>query len=154
MFWNVTIPNVQAVISGLFPGFTEFDAGAHVGAFTWNMAQYMGCNQIALIGLDCSFLPDTPVEKTPYYDAYRPSYDTEQEMMDACYYFHTHSFFGNNSYTDDVHKSFAKMMVIIAKIGEKQRGIKTINCTGGGFIDEPDIIENMHFADWLKQFED
>jgi len=151
---DVIVPNVQGVISGLFPRFTEFDAGAHVGAFTWNVAQYMGCNQIALIGLDCGFMPDLPIEETPYYNAYRPSHETEQEMIDECYYFHTHSFFGNNSYTDDVHKSFAKTMVAMAKMGKDQRGIKTINCTGGGVIDEPDVIENMHFADWLKSFED
>lgn len=151
---DVIIPNVQGVISGLFPGFSEFDAGAHVGAFTWNIAQYMGCKEIALIGLDCSFLPDTPVEETPYYEAYRPSYKTVQEMIDACYHFHTHSFFGNNCYTDDAHRSFAKTTVNMARIGKDQRGVKTINCTGGGFIDEPDVVENMHFTDWLKQFED
>ena len=151
---DVTIPNVQAVVSGLFPGFTEFDAGAHVGAFTWNIAQYIGCSEIALIGLDCSFLPDTPIEETPYYKAYRPAYETVQDMTDECYFFHTHSFFGNNCYTDDSHKSFATTTVIMARIGKDQRGIKTINCTGGGFIDEPDAIENMWFEDWLKSFED
>lgn len=151
---DMTIPNVQGVISGLFPNLTEFNAGAHVGAFSWNIAHFMGCDPIAMIGLDCAFDIATPIEQTPYYSAYRPSYKTEQEMIDECYHFHTHSFFGNNCYTDDIHYGFMEISVALAKLANEHTGVKTINCTGGGFIDEPDIIENMHFADWLKQFED
>lgn len=150
---DVTIPNVQGVISGLFPNLTEFNTGAHVGAFSWNMAVFMGYNPVAMIGLDCGFMPDLPIEETPYYNAYRPSHPTLQDMIDKCYHFHTHSFFKNNCYTDDAHYGFMETCVALAKLAKKQLGVTTFNCTGGGVIDDP-AIENMHFADWLKSFED
>jgi len=149
---DVTIPNVQAVISSLFPNMTEFNACAHVGAFTWNLAVFMGHKSIAMVGLDCGFLPDFPVKDTPYYNVYIKSHSSEKEMVDKCYHFHTHSFFGNNSYSDDIHYGFAEACVQIARIAKEHNGVDTFNCTGGGFIDTPDVIENMHLEDWLSKF--
>ena len=149
---EATIPNIQGVISRLFPMLTEMNALANAGTFAWNVAQHLGCNPIILIGMDQAFLADTPVEETPYYKAFQRTYNTREEILDNCYHFHTHSFFKNNSYTDDIYRNFMKNTVAAAKIAKKN-GISTINCTGGGFIDDPDIIENRWFEDFLKKWE-
>lgn len=149
---HITIPNVQSVLAGLFPEVTVFDCMANCGSFSWNIARYAGCNPIGVIGLDFAFKPDFPIKDTPYYNAYRPSYDSEKEMIEKCYRFHTHSFFGKNCYTDHIHDSFRKTFEHVCQVYNKQLGITTQNCTGGGIIDD-EAIENMHFADWLKKWE-
>lgn len=149
---DLSIPNVQAIMVGLMPTMTEFDSCAHDGGFAWNIARYMGCNTIALIGLDLSYKIDTPVKETPYYGAFRPSYNTEKDMMEACYRFHTHSFFGVNCYTDFCYDSFMEASVSMFKSYKENHGIRTINCTGSGIIDDPEI-ENMLFEDWIEEWE-
>ena len=149
---HITVPNVQSVLSMLFPGTLVFDCMANCGSFSWNVARYTGCDQIAVIGLDFAFEPDFPIKDTPYYDAYKPSYDTEQDMLEKCYRFHTHSFFGNNCYTDHIHDSFQKTFVEVCKIYKERMGVTTVNCTGGGVIDDPEI-ENAWFKDWLAGWE-
>ncbi len=149
---ELSIPNVQGIMTRMFPDMTEFDACAHDGGFAWNVARYIGCNPIALIGLDLSFKMDTPVQKTPYYNAFRPSYKTEKDMMEACYRFHTHSFFGTNCYTDFCYDSFAESSLIMFKQYKNNKGIKTINCTGSGVLDD-EAVENMWLQDWLAKWE-
>lgn len=148
-----TIPNVHAVLSGLFRNITEMDAGANAGTTSFSVATLMGCNPIALIGMDLSFLPDTPVEETPYYNTFRPAFETKEEMMKECYHFHTHSFFGNKCYTDKIYYNFVRGFISGAKLAKDKKGVRTINCSGRGVIDQQDIIENMHFTDFLKKWE-
>ena len=150
---ETTIPNVQAVMSGLFPKITELSGCSNAGTFSFLMGWQMGCNPIAMIGMDMSFMPDTPIEETPYYKAFRPAYKTEKEMIAECYRFHTHSFFQNNCYTDDIYYQFALGITDLAKQTKEANGATLINCTGRGIIDEPDIIENMWFEDFLKKNE-
>lgn len=147
-----TIPNVQAMMSGLFPMLNEMNALGNSGTFSWSIANFLECNPITLIGMDEGFLPDTPVEETPYYTAFKKSFDTREEIIQKCYRFYTHSFFRTNCYTDDVYGNFAKNTVAIAKMA-KEQGVKTINATGGGMVDAPDVIENMWLEDFLKQWE-
>lgn len=150
---EATIPNVQAVLSGLFPKITEMNALANAGTFSWNVAKFLGCNPIAMIGMDQGFLMDTPVEETPYYKAFQKSYDNREEILDNDYYFHTHSFFKTDRYTDDIYRNFAKNAIAAANVAKKDKGIRTINATGGGFIDKPEVIENMWFEDFLRKWE-
>lgn len=149
---HVTVPNVQTVLAHLFPEMTEIDCMSNCGSFSWNIARFIGCNPIALIGLDFSFKPDFPIKKTPYYHAYLPSYKDEKEMIDKCYKFHTHSFFNNNCYTDFVHNDFCKCAVDVFKLYKEEMSIITQNCTEGGMIDDPEI-ESLHFKDWLARWE-
>ena len=147
-----SIPNAQGVLVGLLPDLTEMDACAHDGGFAWNIVRYMGCNPIALIGIDLGFRIETPVRETRYYETFRPSFKTEKEMLDECYRFHEHSFFGVKSYTDFCYDSFMESSVHMFKEYQRVLGVKTINCTGGGVIDDPEI-ENMWFKDFLRGFE-
>lgn len=146
-----TIPNVQAVMSGLFPNVTEFGGCSNAGSFSFFIGWQMGCNPIGMIGMDMSFMPDDPIEKTPYYKAFRPAYETEREMIEKNFHFRTHSFFKNNCYTDDVYNQFALTTIELAKLAKKE-GVKLINCTGRGMIDEPDVIENQWFEKWIKKW--
>lgn len=146
-----TIPNVQAVLTTLFPCFTVFDGGSNCGTVSWNIARYIGCTQIALLGLDFAFNVKTPVQETPYYTAFRPSYKSEEEMLKKAYRFHTHSFFGTNCYTDSMFDGFMKTAVSLFKEANKTEGIETINCSQG-IIDDPEV-KNMWFKDWLEGFE-
>lgn len=148
---EATIPNVQAVISSFFPMLNEMNGLANAGTFSWSIAKFLGCNTIVLIGMDHGFLADTPVEETPYYSIFEQSFKTREEIIQNCYRFHTHSFFKTNSYTDVVYGNFAKNTVAIAKIANKQKGIITKNCTGGGIIDNS-AIENQWFEDFLREW--
>lgn len=149
---SLTTPNVQTVLSCLFPNITEFDCLANCGGFSWNIARYMGCNPITLIGMDLSYKPDFPIKDTPYYDAFKPSYESEKDMIEACYKFHTHSFFGTNCYTDYVYNSFYETCMLAFKMYKESDGIITQNCTEGGIIDD-ESVENKWFKDFLSEFE-
>lgn len=149
---DMTIPNVQAVLAGLFPNVMEMDGMANCGSFSWNVARHIGCNPIALIGMDLSFKPDFPVKNTMYYKQLRSLCASDKEMLEKWYRFHTHSFFGTNCYTDYIYDSFCTGSVADFKAYKKHGGITTINCTEGGIIDDPEI-ENMWFADWLKRWD-
>jgi hypothetical protein len=149
---DATLPNVAAVVSGLFPNITEMDGMGNCGSFAWNIARYVGCNPIALIGLDFGFLPDTPIKDTWYYKQLRASCSSDKETIDTMYRFHTHSFFGTNCFTDIVYGSFAVGSMEVFEAYKKRDGIITQNCTEGGMIDD-DEIENMYFRDWLAKWE-
>jgi len=149
---DITIPNVPGVLAGLFPNITVMNAMANSGSFSWNVARYIGCDPIALIGLDFSFKPEFPIKDTPYYKPLRASSRDEKEMISKWYRFHTHSFFGTNCYTDHVHDTFASVSVKDFKAYKEHGGITTINCTEGGIIDD-EAVENMWFRDWLKKWE-
>jgi hypothetical protein len=149
---DVTIPNVQAVLSGLFPNVAEMDGMGNCGSFGWNVARYVGCNPIALIGLDLSFRPETPIKDTWYYKQLRSACSSDKETIDTMYRFHTHSFFGTNCFTDIVYGSFAVGSMDVFKAYKERDGIITQNCTEGGIIDDEEI-ENMWFRDWLAKWE-
>lgn len=149
---DMTTPNVQAVLAGLFPKVTEMDGMANSGSFSWNAARYIGCNPVALIGMDFAFKPETPIKDTMHYGYFRSLCTSEKEMISEWYRFHTHSFFGTNCYTDHIYDSFCTGSVRIFKAYQERFGLKTINCTEGGVIDDPEI-ENMYFADFLKRWE-
>lgn len=153
MIPDTTVPNVQAVLTGLFPNLTELDCLANCGSFSWNVARYIGCNPIAFIGMDFAFKPDYPIKDTPYYNAYRPSYESEKAMVEVCYQFHTHSFFGTNCYTDFVYNSFWKTSSGVFKAYKEKYGLITQNCTEGGIIDDEEAVECLWFKDWLEQWE-
>lgn len=146
-----TIPNVQKVLTWLLPCFTEFDAGSNCGTACWNIARYIGCNPIALLGLDFAFNINTPVQETPYYAAFRRSYKSDEEMLKKAYRFHTHSFFGTNCYTDSMFDEFMKTAVFLFKQTKKRKNLETINCSPG-IIDDPDV-SNMWFKDFLQKYE-
>lgn len=148
-----TIPNVQAVFSGFFPMLQEMNALANAGSFSWSIAKFLGCNPIVLIGMDEGFLMDTDVEDTPYYRALKQPSITREEVIKTCFMYHKHSFFNTERYTDDIYGSFARNMIAIAKQVKEEEGVVTINCTGGGFIDDPNVIENEWFNKWLKTWE-
>lgn len=149
---DLTIPNVRSVLSGLFPNVIEMDGMANCGSFGWNVARHIGCNPIALIGLDFSFKPETPIKDTWYYEQLRAICSSDKECIDTMYHFHTHSFFGTNCFTDIVYGSFSAGSTETFKSYKKRDGIITQNCTEGGIIDDEDI-ENMYFADWLAKWE-
>ena len=147
---DITIPNVQGVLVNLFPMFMEFDGGSNCGTVCWNIARLIGCTQIAVLGLDFAFDINTPVQETQYYEAFRKSYNSDEEMLKKVYRFHTHSFFKTNCYTDANFDNFRKIAEFLFKEAKK-RGIETINCSPG-VIDLPEV-ENMWFKDWLAKWE-
>jgi len=144
--------NTLITLSRLFPSMNVLDCMDNCGSFSWNVLRYIGCNPIALIGMDFAFKPDFPVRATPYYKGLLPLYENEDEIFKNCYRSHTHSFFGTDSYTDNVHNDFMKNTVRHFKYYQELTGLKTINCTGGGIIDDPDV-PNQHLHDWLVQWE-
>ena len=150
---DATIPNVSAVLAGLFPNVTEMNGMANCGSFGWNVARYVGCNPIALIGLDFAFNPETPIKDTWYYKQLRSACSSDKETIEKMYHFHTHSFFGTNCFTDIVYGSFGVGSMEVFKVYKKRDGIITQNCTEGGILDDEEALECMYFADFLKKWE-
>jgi len=52
-------------------GKTMMASMGNVGANTWNLAWYLQYDPIILLGIDFGYSPETPIEKTAYYKAYR-----------------------------------------------------------------------------------
>ena len=148
-----TIPNVQAVLTGLFPNVTAMDGMANCGSFGWNVARHVGCNPIALIGLDFSFMADTPIRETYYFDQLRALCSSDEETIERMYRFQTHSFFGTNCFTDIVYGSFAVGSTMAFKVYKERDGIITQNCTEGGILEDEESMECLWFKDWLAKWE-
>lgn len=154
------IPNVDTYISMMLPGLTQLDTAGNSGSFNYSLASYLGCNPIAMIGMDLGYPKDFPYEKTMYYHAYAQSigkgkdgYKDAQDMIAKCYTDFHHPVFGTDSYHDFVYDVFRTSLFSNAKMNKEQFGTNLINCTEGGTIyTEDGSIECMTFKEFLDKW--
>jgi len=137
------IPNVDTFLSVLLPTLTEIDTGGNSGSFSYSLAAYMGCNPVAMIGMDLAYPKGFPYEKTQYYDAYMMSvgtaYKNKKEMIDKCYTDFKHPVFGTESYQDFVYEVFLNSLIEMVRYNKENHGTQLVNCTEGGVIYGDDI---------------
>ncbi len=148
------VPNVDTFLCFLLPKLTQLDTGGNSGAFNFSLAAYLGCNPIAMIGMDLSYLKGHPYEQTMYFDAYSQSigreYKGRQDMVEKCYTDYHHPIFGTDCYYDFVYEVFRDSLINIVNY-TKDNGIKAINCTEGGSVFHENI-ECMMFQEFLNKW--
>jgi len=144
------IPNADTFISVLLPESTEMDTGGNSGSFSYSLAAYMGCNPIAMIGMDLSYPEGFPYDKTQYFNAYSQSigleYKNKQDMIDKCYTHIAHPTFGTEVYYDFVYEVFFNSLLEMAEYNKEKTQL--INCTEGGMI-HGDNIKCMTLKEFL-----
>lgn len=57
----------------------------NVGAMCWNISLLLGCNPIALVGLDFGYPPETKLEDTQYYKAYKKLAEMNNQPIERFY---------------------------------------------------------------------
>jgi len=154
------IPNVDTYISMMLPSLSQLDTGGNSGAFNYSLASYLGCNPVAMIGMDLGYPKDLPYEKTMYYHAYAQSigvgkgkdgYKDAQDMIAKCYHDVTHPVFGTISYTDFVYDVFLESLKGQIKYNKENLRTQAINCTEGGCLFSEDM-DCMKFKDFLEKW--
>lgn len=127
-------------------GSTCISAGGNVGSTGYTIAYYMKCSPICFIGLDYGYTPDTPIEKTAYYERLaKPGLP-----MEAILGFYTTGYnpdFGVNYRTDVVfqhYKTALFEMIASAKT-------ETYNATEGGAVHGPGV-KGIKFSELLDKY--
>jgi hypothetical protein len=126
-----TADSMTRVMSDMVPKVTMLACGGNAGTTAWNFAHYLGARTIGLIGLDFGYTPDTPLDKTAYYESLSQAFDKAQ--MKAFYRDDYHPFFQTKAFTDIVFYSYRETFRRSA-IAMELKGIKTVNCTEGGTL--------------------
>ena len=149
---NEVLPNASSII-GLITDNTELNSGGNAGSFAINIAEYMKCSPVAMIGMDLSYKIGTPISETQYYANYKEKTGyTDSELWENELFktFH-HPFFDTDCIADLMYMTFAEPLrdFWIPEFG--RRGTRIINCTEGGAI-YGDNIECGWFKDFLEEF--
>lgn len=141
------LPNVSYIFH-LLTNKTELGSAGHTSSLGWSVAYTLGCNPIALIGLDLSYPVDFPVEQSAYYDRLKEIYANDIDKVLSCYARYHHNYFNTDCYYDPVFKNFVDCsMSHFKKAAEEGRTV--INCTEGGAL-EGEGLKCMYFKDFLQ----
>lgn len=101
----------------------------NVGSAAWVFAEsVLGLKKIVLIGMDCSYYMDTPVEQTQYYDVLKKSFGVRN--VDKFYKKIFNPKLRKFFYTDHIYYWYRKIFMDHIK---KSKSI-TFNCSNGGIL--------------------
>lgn len=148
------IPNVDTLIAVMYSDYTELDSGGNNGSAMYSVAAYLGCPEVAIIGLDLGYYKDFPYEDTMYYHAYANSigsvYKDPQDMISRCFEDVHHPDFNTDCYIDFVYATFRDATLNMAKNYKAYFKSQLVNCTGGGTVFGDDIICKP-FSEFLEE---
>lgn len=140
------LPNATSLMCD-FTGNSDINAGGNCGMLAWNMAAFMGCKDIAMVGMDLSYKVKVPLKDTQCYEMYLNALG-EEHIQDA-YEVGIHPFFKTPYRIDSIYKSFRETALIWIK-AFRERGIcTTYNCTEGGAL-HGEGLEYMYLKDFLQ----
>lgn len=117
----------------------------NVGSAGWVFAESIfGLKKICLLGMDCSYYIDTPLEQTQYYDVLKFSFGKKniKKFYKKIYNPYLKTFF----YTDHVYFWYRKILMDAIKTSKT----KTYNCSQGGIVFQKPIVFTQ-FDDFLKK---
>lgn len=102
--------------------------GGNCGTAAWVFAgAILGLKNVALLGMDLSYHPDTPLESTQYYTELRNIFGVR--FAEA--YIHVENpYFQQTWYTDPTYWWYRESFLELAR----QAPLKTYNCTEGGIL--------------------
>lgn len=140
------LPNATSLMED-FSGNTSINAGGHAGALAWNLAAWMGCKEIALVGIDLSYKVTTPLEKLQSYNMYLNALGSDNVKEGYSEGFN--NFFGVPYRIDSIYDAFRETLISWIIAFQERGTCKTINCVEGGAVYHRDI-ENMYLKDYLE----
>lgn len=140
-------PNIGKVLQSLLKK-TMITTAGHVSSLGWGIGVTIGCNPIVLIGVDLSYPEDVPMEQTWYYSGYEKRFKGNKERIRSVYKHYHHNFFNTDCYYDPFFDAYITCSLSHFNV-MSQKGLKIINCTGGGAI-EGKGVECMNFDDYLE----
>lgn len=146
------MPNASSVM-GLITDNTEINSGGNSGSFALNIAHYMQCNPIALIGIDMSYKTSTPISETQYYQSYKQQTGKTDEQLweEKVFQVLHHPFFDTDCIIDFMYLSYLEPLRDFWIPEFKKLGNRVISCVEGGAL-FGDNIEYMYFNDFLEEF--
>jgi hypothetical protein len=125
--------------------------GGNVGSLSWNIAHYLKCNPIILIGFDLSY-DDANITKSIYYQAFLQLLKGDKKETKSLYAMSKHPVFKNKYVLDPIFKSYREMFRNYASTAHRLYGLETINATEGGSV-FGDGITCIPFKQALRDYE-
>jgi hypothetical protein len=116
-------------------GCPALNTGGTVGTAAWAFSSsVLGCKDIAVVGMDLGYYPDTPLEQTQSYHMVKGN----PEM------YHWEETPYGQFYTDPTYYWYRQNLLDLLEANN----MKLTNCTGAGMLYGKNII-NMELEDWL-----
>lgn len=140
------LPNATPLMCD-FTGTSDINAGGNCGMLGWNIAAWMGCKEIALVGMDYSYKVTTPHEETSNWEQFETQLGAEQAKIQS-FKEGFNEYFKTPYRIDDIYEAF-KGVAHVWFDAYNKHGQKTYNCTEGGAL-EGDGIEQMYLKDFLE----
>jgi hypothetical protein len=141
------LPNATSLMCDLTDS-TDINAGGNCGMLGWNLAMWMGCKEVALVGMDYSYKIDTPYENNSNWEQFLTQAGGDVNKAREAYYEGYNPFFKTPYRTDQVYGAFKDVAHIWFDAYTK-RGYITYNCTEGGALHGKGI-EQMYLEDFLR----
>lgn len=150
---NEMLPNASSII-GLIADNTELNTGGNAGSFAINVAHYLKCSPVALIGMDMSYKIGTPLSETQYYQSYkeRTGYSDEELWENELFMTFHNPFFDTDCIVDTMFLTYMEPLRDFWIPEFVKNGTRIINCTEGGAI-YGDGVECGWFKDFLEGFD-
>lgn len=143
---NEILPNATRLMCD-FTESSDINAGGNCGMLGWNIAMWMGCKEVALVGMDYSYKVTSPYEKDSNWHQFVKTLGAE-EAKKQCYKEGYNKFFKTPYRIDDIYQAFKGVAHVWFKSYE-EHGHKTFNCTEGGAL-EGEGITQMYLKDFLE----
>lgn len=140
------LPNATSLMAD-FTGNSDINAGGNCGMLAWNMAAWMGCKEIAMVGMDLSYKTNTPIEQTQAYDQYLRCLG--KDRVHEAFTQGRHPFFKTPYRIDNIYQTFKTTALIWIKAFKERGTCTTYNCTEGGSL-YGDGIESMYLKEFLE----
>lgn len=109
-------------------------SGGNVGAAAWVFAHaVLGTANVAVVGMDFSYAPETPIKNTPYYKELEEIFGdrAEEAFIDV-----ENPYLGETWFTDPTYYWYRQSFLDMAQKAD----CKTYNCTEGGILFGDDIL--------------
>jgi hypothetical protein len=127
--------------------------GGNVGSALWIASfSVLNSNPIGLIGIDLSYLPETPIEETPYYKKILEAAGGDVNLAAKHFIKIYNPYFNCSALLDFIFDSYRKVWLELAR--RTPREYLTINCSEGGSLFGEPYIYCMRFKDYLDHYKD
>lgn len=143
------LPNATPLMCD-FTELPDLNTGGNCGMLAWHMATWMGCKDIAVIGMDYGYKPGTSLENTSNYKQWKHLPEDQLKAQYGTYY---NKHYDIEVTIDAVYESFRDVAMEWFTKFDEHGSNKTFNCTEGGTIEGTGNngykVTQMLFQDFL-----